>query len=328
MLSVYFLLCTGSVWALRPPDPNDKDFESVEEYRKRNDIGYNYKPKHVDQRFCHSLTEEECQEMDERSREKVKKTRQFLTPEGRRKLQAETLNVLVILIQWTDHDNQNRPLVPRDDLDGLFNSPDVDPELYRTGSVSRFIQRNSYGTFNMDFTVIDWVVTDNTEAFYSNPNRGTTEAIVPAFTPGLEAAENQGVDFSRFDQDNDGFLDLTVILHSGYDGFDGGEDCNTGAPETERIGSHARPGEPLNQDWTSSAYRLGPYVVASSYVGTCSFDIARLNIISHELFHPLGLPDLYDVAGTNALTGQVGGLGGFDIMVSRRDQQTSSIHNL
>ena len=140
-----------------------------------------------------------------------------------------------------------------------------------------FFRVNSYGNTDIVATIIDWTVTDNTESFYAlTGDMGRTFRFAPAFTPSLERAEAMGVDFSQFDQDNDGFLDLTVVLYSGYDALEG-PDCNTGAPVEEMIAGFALTGPPGGDSWVSSDgfYRLGAYGQASAFLSNCNFNMAR-----------------------------------------------------
>jgi M6 family metalloprotease-like protein len=124
-----------------------------------------------------------------------------------------------------------------------------------------------------------------------------------------------GFDFSPYDIDGDGQIDLTVFLHSGFAAELGGSDCFTRAGSSERIGSHATTAaEGL---WTSKfGYNLGPYTVAAAQRGICNSNIARIGVIAHEITHNFGMPDLYDIEGPLNPTGSIGGLGRYDIMVS------------
>jgi M6 family metalloprotease-like protein len=218
-------------------------------------------------------------------------------------------------MKWKDHQQANRKLPPKSEIDILFNA-DQDDALDLAGSVNTWFKTSSYGEFDVQFTVTDFVVTDNTEAFYSNPNRGRSLDIIPAFTPVLNALDNGGrFDFSPFDQDGDKVIDIVLFLHSGYDGVLGINDCQTGAPSTQRIASHARSASRL--DWESSTgFALGSYVVAPAMRGACNANHNKIGVIAHEICHLFGLPDLYDADGPLNQIGTLGGLGKYDIMVS------------
>jgi M6 family metalloprotease-like protein len=316
------LFAALSTWAILPPDPDaieNGHFESLNDYRRRLGIDFKYNTKHLNPEFCRTETEEDCQRMDEHFGKQVETNRKFLTPASRESLANErnlentgTLNVLVCLMKWSDH--ANRELPPFSDYDLLFNADQADA-LDLSGSVNTWFKTSSYGQFDVKFTVIDSVVTDNTEAFYANPNRGRSEAIIPAFTPVLNALDNGGsFDFSPFDQNGDNVIDMVIFLHSGYDGVNGATDA-FGATFDQRIASHARSA--IGLDWESSTgYSLGSFVVAPQMRGVQNANINKIGVITHELIHLFGMPDLYDTDGPLNQVGTVGGLGNYDIMVS------------
>jgi hypothetical protein len=69
----------------------------------------------------------------------------------------------------------------------------------------------------------------------------------------------------------------------------------------------------MGGDWHSmDGYRLGPYSVASAYHQSCNTNLAQLEVITHEIVHPFGIPDLYDFDGSLNSMGNVGGMGRYD----------------
>ena len=271
-----------------------------------------YRTRNINPVFCHTLTEEECRRLDELEGEQARRNRLFLTARGRRQLQQQqsqqqsqrnfqeasdrhpyragvsstsgTLNVLVCLVIWSDHVDQ-RELPPKSTYEEVFNGEGTS-DFIPSGSVKRWFETSSYGEFSIQATVVDWLATDNTEAFFSFPNRGRSDAIIPAFTPVLQSLEDSGFDFSPFDSDGDGVIDLVVFVHSGYDGLQGGDD-QFGVAADFRIAAHARSGCSPDTCWTSAdgSFRLGPYAVASGYLGLLNFETARIGVFCHEMIH-------------------------------------------
>jgi len=322
-LCVLFVILQSAQGTL--PMLNSTGHESLRDYRRRLNIDFKYQTRHMNPEFCRTISEEDCQRIDETQGKYHERNRNWM----KRQMQATgasaimettgTLNVLVLLMEWSNHAQEGRQLIDRDDIEALFNSDGFDD--LPTGSIKRYFETSSYDRFTIQATVVDWVTTDNTEAFYSSPNSGRTEAIYPAFIPVLENAENQGIDFSLFHRISNGNdqreIDLVVFLHSGYEATLGEEDCNNGAPSNLRIAAHARSGPTV--DWQSSTgYTVGGYALASAFRGRCNSNIARHGIITHEMFHPFGLPDLYDVGVSPddpLPAGQLGGIANYDIMV-------------
>jgi M6 family metalloprotease-like protein len=305
------------VMATFPPtqELRDEGYETVHEYRRRLGIDYKFTPQWVSPEMCRTISEEQCQELDESFERGVRSNRKLLEHHKQRRAQGtpSSLRVLVLLVQWENH--ADKPLIPPDEIEQVFNSDNVGDDIVPTGSISRYFQVNSYGQFDITADIVPWMMTDDTEEVYASfGDSGRSPELANAWTPILEALDSSGFDFSPYDQDGDRVLDLTVTLHSGYAAELGGTDCNTGATREQRIGSHASSS--MGGDWRSvDGYRLGPYSVASAYRQRCNANVARLGVITHEIVHPFGIPDLYDFDGSLNPTGNVGGMGRYDIMV-------------
>jgi M6 family metalloprotease-like protein len=265
--------------------------------------------------MCRTISEEECQELDESFERGVTSNRILLEQHKQRRAQGtpSKMHILVLLVQWANH--ADKPLIPVEEIEQVFNSDNVGDDIVPTGSISRYFQVNSYGQFDITADIVPWMMTDDTEEFYASfGDSGRSPDLANAWTPILEELDSSGFDFSPYDQDGDGVLDLTVILHSGYAAELGGIDCNNGATREKRIGSHTSS---FGLDWESvGGFRLGPYSVASAYRQSCDANVARLGGIAHEMIHHFGIPDLYDFQPALSSTGNVGGIGRYDIMVS------------
>lgn len=217
------------------------------------------------------------------------------------------LNVLVCLMQWTNHPDRNTA-IPVDDHRNLFNGDGRDPTLFPGGTVSDWFKTMSYGDFQIKFEVTDWIMTDYTEQqFTADGSQGRTQELQKAFAPVLQYLDDDYFEFDSFDANFDRKIDLTVFLHSGYEGVDGGDDCETGATSQQRIASHARAGADESAWVSATGYRLGPYAVAPAFRGICDLQIGRIGTIVHEMIHTFGLPEMYDVEG-NYGTGNIGGI--------------------
>ncbi|KAL7526970.1 hypothetical protein ACHAXR_001734, partial [Thalassiosira sp. AJA248-18] len=174
---------------------------------------------------------------------------------------------------------------------------------------------NSYSTFTIDTTIINWITLSKPERYYAAGNHGFSkfkEAILEALSK-LDNSEGGGssgsFDFTEFDLDENGALDGLGILHSGYGAEFGGDDCYNTKNE-DRIWSHKGGVEWTSSSGgsTSSSVKVDRYYVSSALRGKCQSNIVRMGVICHELGHYLGLPDLYD--GTFAGVG----LGAYDFM--------------
>jgi M6 family metalloprotease-like protein len=279
--------------------------ESVHDFRKRLGIEYKYQTQLINPELCRAISEEKCEAMDNSMIDEARRKRQMIDKVKEQRMKNRdlqqlassvgVLKVLVLLVQWSDHGNKE--LIPKSDIETLFMGDEVADaaDLVPTGSVKRFFEVNSYNQLTVDATVTDWIMTDNTEQFYSQfGDRGRDPALIEALRLPLDTLNNQGFPFQSFDSDFSGHIDVLVFMHSGYEGNLGIPDCNTNAPFTDRIAAHATG---ASQDflWTATdGTQVGAYAVVSAFRGACGANIARLGTLVHEMIHNLGMPDLYD----------------------------------
>jgi hypothetical protein len=179
-----------------------------------------------------------------------------LQNQRQRKLNPSTgsFKFLVILVQFTDHQDRNLPSVDhiRELCDGTGQSG-VNP----AGSIADYFAQQSYGKFNIECDVQDWRLTDNTEDFYAQGVRGLVGTLEGQefFKPVLDeiAAEKIAEDQFYFvnldtfsddgtvsDGDNNGAIEL-IVLHSGYAAESSATDCY-GRDSNDRIWSQAHIG--------------------------------------------------------------------------------------
>jgi len=222
------------------------------------------------------------------------------------------LRSLVFLVKFSDH--SDRILPEKEDYDLLFNNNGADDGIAPTGSVRDVFFENSYGTFILESYVTPWLEVTRTEVQTVDDNYGLN-------MPGTKATWKEAIgmfdnmnleDLNSFDEDEDGYFDCVVILHSGSPAEVGGIDCENNKDKNGRIWSHATQ-FPLYET-AGGVTTVKRFYVASAVFGSCpdagpftKWNIARIAVIAHECAHFLGLPDLYDTEG-----GQ--GIGTFDLM--------------
>jgi M6 family metalloprotease-like protein len=192
--------------------------------------------------------------------------------------------VLVILIQYPDLVNQHSSMA----FDALMNE-----EGYNgTGSFRDYFLKNSFGQLDVEADVFGWYTSVENHDYYGFQNgfQRSRELMAEA----IDAAEAAGVDFSQYDNDNDGQVDAVIGIHAG-------PGAEVGA-QTQYIWSHR---------WTLGANYERSYdgVVISDYMinpETRPWGMVGVGVFCHEFGHVLGLPDLYDTDNSSSGIGNWG----------------------
>lgn len=151
-----------------------------------------------------------------------------------------------------------------------------------TGSVCDYFSDNSYGAFAPQF---DIVVVDVDYSMYDMNGTSNTYYIA---TAAARAADAAGVDFSKYDADNDGMVDMFYIVYPGYA-------ANYSGNDSRLLHAHATSLEWRNI--TIDGKRLGRYACSTELYGWKSQNDTMLNgigTICHEFSHVLGYSDHYD----------------------------------
>jgi M6 family metalloprotease-like protein len=167
------------------------------------------------------------------------------------------------------------------------------------GSVKDYYKEVSYNKLTVDTVVTGWVQLPNNEAFYGagNPDANPRQMVADA----ISAADTAGFDFSQGDSDGDSWVDSLTIIHSGH-----GEEV-AGNP-SNCIWSHQWA---MSSTVTVDGVKMRSYHTEPALRGTtASTSIVRIGVISHEMGHFFGLPDLYDYSNTTYGVGDWGLMAG------------------
>ena len=324
------------VLALAPPHPDaEEEVHEMHRFLKGNSPTTQL----VNAELCRGLTEVECMQLDRNFQRQARKLREIYQTTG-------YLKVLVICVRFSDHADRELPTPEQYDI--LFNSPapdadlapadhadrglltpekyfnSSDPDLASTGSVKQFLEHNSQGALEVDFDIMPWKTTNNTEAYYSFGISGITRRFGVSAHSVMDQLEADGVDFSNYDLNNDGKIDALILLHSGFQAEIGGQDCyNTNAGKAQRIWSHAISDPTDAWESATSGMAIDNYAVVGGLRGLCNNQVPTIGVIAHEFIHNLGLPDLNDNSSAE-LRGR--GVGHYSIMGNREYNQ-STINN-
>ena len=207
---------------------------------------------------------------------------------------------LLILVNYADitFDSENNQQA----FDSLANG---DNYTYNgaTGSCKAYFEAQSNGQYAPEFDVIGPITLPHTSAYYAtNDAAGNDRYVVDFVVDACKGADSLGVDFSQYDNDNNGIVDFIYIIYAGY---------------AESEGAGATTMWPHNWDLISALYfgysNMDEYYANSntdyklpSFDGklvnayACSNELrkatskrAGIGTICHEFSHVLGLPDYY-----------------------------------
>jgi len=191
-------------------------------------------------------------------------------------------NILVILADFA-----GGPQFPHFANTSDFESRVFSVSSYPSGSVRDLYAEASYGQFNLNGSVIDWVTAPNPYAYYCCSTSGMLDSY-PYNSQGLVVdlcqAIDATVDFSQYDADGDGYVDGVVIVFEGELGWG-----TRFWPHAWSLGSNAitLDGKIIDRYCLSNEQKTNGVIEA-------------IGVFCHELGHVFGAPDLYDYTPNTA----------------------------
>ena len=207
-----------------------------------------------------------------------------------------TQNGLVILLQYQDVKFQNDSLTTNSIYKRFFNEEGY-KENGNEGSVRDYFMKQSYEQLTINFDVVGPYTTSRKMEYYGaqytdesgNIHHDTYPATM--VREGVDAAEKDGVDFSKYDWNNDGNVDQVFVIYAGYAQAQGADE-NTIWPHEWVL---AGEGKSVKYDnvW------INTYGCASELMDNSGSVMDGIGTACHEFTHCLGLPDMYDTAGNN-----------------------------
>lgn len=184
------------------------------------------------------------------------------------------------------------------DFDLLMNQIGYESSQGPTGGFRDFYLEISYGEFDPHSVVSGWYMADNSffEYGYNAPNGWDNVRVMIA--EAVDDAEAQGMDWSQFDNDGDGWVDALNVVHAGG----GAEEGNGNFIWSHKwnLGGNARFYDGV---WIDS-YTINPEIQGGNQ------NMVYRGVICHEFGHALGLPDLYDTDYTSSGIGNWGLMSG------------------
>lgn len=169
------------------------------------------------------------------------------------------------------------------------------------GSVSDYFSAQSNGQFNIDFDVVGPYKLGNVASYGANVNDADGNRLYDKNPQGMinaacQAAVSDGVDFSPYDWDGDGNVEMVYVIYAGEGEATGGGD-DTIWPHKSQLFPSAKCGDK----------RVSVYACSNELSSKTA--IAGIGTICHEFSHCLGYPDAYDTQYNGFY-----GMGSWDLM--------------
>lgn len=161
---------------------------------------------------------------------------------------------------------------------GLFTT------ITSSGSARKYFRDNSFGQYNPVFDVVGPVTLSKGYAYYgSNDWRGNDQHVNEMIKEACQLVNSQ-VDFTRYDNDNDGKVDFVYVIYAGYSESDGAGD--------DYIWPHNYNLSYTGTNCVVDGKKVDNYA-CSNEIDSNSGKHDGIGTFCHEFSHVLGLPDLY-----------------------------------
>jgi M6 family metalloprotease-like protein len=201
----------------------------------------------------------------------------------------ENFKGLIILINYT-----NKKFMMSDAnefYDDMVNTHDFSGYTFHnryvrmTGSVRDYFYDNSAHLFDPHFDIVGPVDVNYSSTYPQSTNRADV-----VFHAALDSVDAM-IDFSDYDTDGDGYVDMVFFLVAGFSANYGGNNENYLWPHMYYLYN-----EPMRDGVNFGLYACSTEIAGwEGYGGEgYYYDVNGIGTFCHEFGHVLGLPDLYD----------------------------------
>jgi immune inhibitor A len=173
-----------------------------------------------------------------------------------------------------------------------------------TGSMTEYYRWASHGRLLVTGEVVATLLLPHDRNYYAYDAWGVNAIGTPNNAYGMFRDAINGcdaaVDFSRFDRDRDGFVDMLWLVHAGPGGETTGHRRDLWSI-TSRASSGWNNGTPMETNdlvpgTTQQHMRIDRFTVLPELSTLRPGQLSEIGVYCHEFGHTLGLPDLYDTS--------------------------------
>ena len=204
-----------------------------------------------------------------------------------------TPKALVIMVDFSDQ----KFVYTKNDIDKLLNGTeynDTKEKYLSYGSAAQYFDDCSNGKFRPQFDVVGPYHLTKSYKVY-----GAGDDDMPSLIRDVCTIANKDVDFSKYDSDNDEYVDLVYIIYAGYSAQWG--DVRTpdaiwpkaGAPTSGNYGTF--DGKAIYRYGVNNELAFHPEAWKDLNEDKATFKpyLAGIGVFLHEMSHTMGLPDFY-----------------------------------
>lgn len=221
-------------------------------------------------------------------------------------MQAPNINLaprgLFILVEFSD-----QVFAPNNTQQAFDSLSNGDNYNYNgaVGSCKQYFSDQSNGKYIPHFDVVGPVKLPQSMAYYGTDTKvgnGDDRYVFDFVLDACRGADQLGVDFSEYDNNNDGFVDFVYIIYAGFGQSDGGPSYtiwphNWDLKAALYYGNHNQNKYYANSE---TDYKLPQIDGKTLLTYACSNELkystnnrTGIGTICHEFSHVLGLPDYY-----------------------------------
>ena len=199
---------------------------------------------------------------------------------------SDTFFIPLILVEFPDASAIYEP----SEFDSIMNQEGYTHLNYEnTGSFRDFYQEISHGQFLPKADVSDWFTAPSVHDYYGYNNG--YQRVRQLVRDMVDALEESGFDWSKYDNDGDGYVDALNLVHQGP-GAEEGDQTNIWSHKWN-LGNLAVTYDNVTID----SYNMNPEIQNGN--------IVAIGVLAHEFGHALGLPDLYDTDYSSTGSGKL-----------------------
>lgn len=161
------------------------------------------------------------------------------------------------------------------------------------GSARQYFEDVSFGQYNPQFDVVGPVTVSKEMSYYGqNDAYGSDKYAEKMIEEACKLADTEcNVDFSQYDNDEDGYVDFVFVIYAGYGEADGGK-SNTIWPHAWNL--YTAAGKKCEVDG-----KVVDLYACGNELDFYSKKHTGIGTFCHEFSHVLGLPDLYETDAKN-----------------------------